>query len=93
MWCWVKKWLNKLHDIVFEAKDLFDEINTEELRRSAEANQICVRKVRNKVARTIGDADLLYNRHAECGCCSINMVNCWQNSPTSVEMLTTLVFI
>ncbi|XP_027158078.1 putative disease resistance RPP13-like protein 1 [Coffea eugenioides] len=33
----VKGWLNKLHDTIYEADDLLDEINTEELRLKVEA--------------------------------------------------------
>ncbi|XP_058727208.1 putative disease resistance RPP13-like protein 1 [Vicia villosa] len=36
----VKKWLNMLHDVVYEAEDLIDEINTEHLRRRVEADQV-----------------------------------------------------
>ncbi|KAI5392803.1 putative disease resistance RPP13-like protein 1 [Lathyrus oleraceus] len=36
----VKDWLNKLHDLVYEAEDLFDEINTEDSRYKVEADKV-----------------------------------------------------
>ncbi|KAI5392804.1 putative disease resistance RPP13-like protein 1 [Lathyrus oleraceus] len=36
----VTDWLNKLHDVVYEADDLLDEINTQDLKYKVEADQV-----------------------------------------------------
>ena len=58
----VKKWLDMLRDAVFEADDLFDEINTEALRRKVEAEYETPTTTTAKVLKNLSSRFKMYNR-------------------------------
>ncbi|WJX36667.1 hypothetical protein P8452_24521 [Trifolium repens] len=85
----VKEWLNMLHDAVFEADHLLDEINTEALRCKVEADQVLKklfshrfnRKIYSKLKKLFKRLEHLRNQNL--GLKEVVSDSVWHGTPTS----------